>query len=87
MAFQEERGTFRQSVIAHFMKIGATCDGVQTTDWFESNRNMQSANAALLAAFSIGGVADARTLPKEGRFDFTSCGPVSNDICFSKTHT
>jgi hypothetical protein len=43
--------------------------------------------AMFLAAIGVGS-AGAADLPKEGRYDFTSCwAGVSNTIDFSKTHT
>ena len=45
-------------------------------------------NAALGFALGVVGAADAQTVPKEGRYDYTSCfSGVSNTIAFSKTHT
>jgi len=52
------------------------------------NLPLKFANAALLVALGVGSAADAQTLPKEGRYDYTACwSGVSNQIAFSKTHT
>ncbi len=44
-------------------------------------------STVLVAALAVAGAADAQTIPKEGRYDYTSCfSGVSNTIAFSKTH-
>ena len=50
--------------------------------------NLQFASTGLIAAIAFSGVAAAQSLPKEGRYDFTSCwSGVPNLLAFSKTHS
>src|SRR5450631_1083561 len=53
----------------------------------QTSRIMKMAGG-LAMAMAIAGAAAAQTLPKEGRYDYTSCFSIaSNAISFSKTHS
>jgi hypothetical protein len=52
------------------------------------NLKLQLANAGLAAALAVAATSQAQTLPKEGRYDYTSCwSGASNIISHLKSHT